>query len=254
MYLGNFRKNMRGCYMSITKGIKTYVVPKFYSYGFSLEKTGGSSWRFGRSQNGVDQFIEFEKSDWEKNALRVHFYTSSDLSGKFDSHFQTENWRGWTYYTDSDSLRQVLEQFVEISVQYGMPWLESNSIPPLILPKETLKKLERDPEGIASSFEDRYLLQYSDQDAILKLEKLLISQKKLCVEPDWDLVIGAAAFYGEYIRRNIGGEWGTIQGSFYGLKNVVRSIPANPVELVFDFWQKPEEGGLVEWFESFKSL
>ena len=65
--------------MRISKYIVEISVDKFKEFGFEYQKSP-AQWLFVRSSNGYKEFIEIDKSDWIKNAIRCNLYVQSGAS------------------------------------------------------------------------------------------------------------------------------------------------------------------------------
>lgn len=196
--------------MQIKERILKIAGPRLAQFGFVYRgKPDAGAWRFSRREGGAEQYVAFEKSLHKADALRVRVATSDDLVGvevtQLSEELERKSW--WTYH-DSESLDGVLCELTELAVSLGIPWL-ANSGGPLLQPPEQLGRvLLVKPVERAKAFAESSGLNLDRKDSLSGLEQILLNRYVEVQSPDWDLLLNAGAFLGEFIRSWLGGEWG----------------------------------------------
>lgn len=172
-----------------------------------------NTWRFSRRIGGVDQYVTFQKSNLEADSLRVNLSTSQDQMGvelaSITESAKGPSWTGWWTYHDDESLDSVLIELADLTVRFGIPWLDNCGGPFIEAPEQWSKDLLVDPTGRARQFASRYSLSLADESCLDSVERMLLEQyKRRQGDPDWPLLLDASAFVGEFYRQELGGEWG----------------------------------------------
>jgi hypothetical protein len=232
--------------MTLKKTILKLATPRLNEHGFIFDSNYVMSgmWRFVREVNTKKQFIDFQKSNFD-SAIRIQFSTSLStwyVTGNqfYDNMTSKHFWN----YKDKDELNKVIIQLTDIALEYGIPYLDNMLIPNLQPCQELEKKLLINPELKASEFSQRYNLSFNNEMIINKIEEILINTKSLCSDDqeNWETMLLASAFYGEYIRTNFGGNWEYDEYS-QGVKiaeiNGKTIIREYPFRRVAAFWGKP---------------
>ncbi|WP_160038862.1 hypothetical protein [Paenibacillus sp. USDA918EY] len=225
--------------MRISKYIEEILVDKFKEFGFEYQKSP-AQWLFVRSSNGYKEFIEIDKSDWIKNAIRCNLYVQSGASTNtiYLVNDKVDVWTprfsdlesiieefgeiadGWHRYSDITSLKEELHKILVIVEQFGMQWFEQN--PPEKFPEDDnflnpswKPKLER--------FIQAHEIDLHDANSLFVLDRL-IKQGVSSEE------IPSISFcFGQIIINTFGGEWDydIIDGPFIkniaGVPNYIRS-------------------------------
>ncbi len=223
------------------------VEPSLGKFAFAYDgKPDTLSWQFKRRMDGVDHFVTFEKSFTADNSLRVTLSTSQDQMGlaldQVAEIIRPTGIAGWWTYHDSASLDAVLIELVHLTVKFGIPWLENSGGPLLWPPERHGQELLVDPQGRAKGLAIRLGLSLEDEDSLAAIERQLLKRHaEVQGNPDWDLLLECAAFVGELIRRQFGGEWGwdanLKTGAILGIGGKP-SLVAAPLRMVTAFWSK----------------
>lgn len=227
----------------IRKAVEPLLAQLGFTYGGKPEPR---SWRFVRRSGSVDQFITFEKSYFEADSLRVNLKTSQDMAGVelrlIADGIPGPMKTGWWTYHDDESLDRVLIELAELIVKFGIPWLENNGGPLLWPSEKHSRDLLVNPQGRANGLATRLGLSIEDESSLVTIEEqLLKGYAEVQGQPDWDLMLDCAAFTGELIRRQFGGEWawdaklGTAVILGIGGRP---SLVAAPLSMVAAFWSK----------------
>jgi hypothetical protein len=230
--------------MSLKKNIIKIAGQKLMQYGFNY--TDHSSldniWRFEKIINDQKQFIDFQSSSLEKGFFIIF---STTMKGSiygyllFDGFETTYKWR----YKDNDEMLSVINEVTELTIEFGLPYLNSAVIPNLEPTIELHKQLLINPLLEAESFSDRYSISFKDKKVVKKIELIILDFKMNSTndQDNWRTMLQASAFLGEHIRYNFTGEW-----SFNELDNYsyiskiggIDKIKAYPFSWVATFWGK----------------
>lgn len=221
--------------------------PHLSQFGFAYEgKPDTLSWQFKRRMDRVDHFVTFEKSFTFEDSLRVRLSTSQDQMGlelaKVTEAIKPTGKAGWWTYHDNQSLDAVLLELVKLTVKFGIPWLENSGGPLLWPPERYGQELLADPRGRAEGLAVRLGLSLEDEASLVTIEQQLLKRYAAVQgNPDWDLLLECAAFVGELIRRQFGGEWGwdanLKTSAILGIGGKP-SLVAAPLTMVTAFWSK----------------
>lgn len=177
------------------------------------------------------------------NSLRLELDTSSNsdlfaTQSTLVPSLQNE----WETFEDEGSLKKVLESFVAIIKSEGLNWLDFMGIPDLQPESSWLQQLANEPSLKADRFAEEHSLSYSDIHDLKRLEVVIVEQKNTRETIDEAFIIYASAYFGEYIRRNLGGTWGWEE--FHqqpGILNISGkdSLAVCPMRDICRFWSKP---------------
>lgn len=221
--------------------------PRLSQFAFAYEgKPGTLSWQFKRQMNGMDSLVTFEKSSTFVDSLRVRLSTSQDQMGlelaQVAETIKPSGRAGWWTYHDNESLDAVLTELVELTVQFGIPWLENSGGPLLWPPEKYSRSLLVDPQGRARGLATRLGLNVEDESSLVTIEGQLRKRyADVQGNPDWDLLLECAAFTGELIRKQFGGQWGwdanLKTAAILGIGGRP-SLVAAPLTMVAIFWSK----------------
>ncbi|GAK42625.1 hypothetical protein TCA2_5117 [Paenibacillus sp. TCA20] len=108
--------------MNITKYIEEILVDRFAQFGFKYEKSD-FNWTFIRENGGVKEYIEIEKSEWYKNAIRCEYRKGT--SSRNTIAFLRDRIEQVHVYSDETTLREELESIVEVTEKFAMDWFET---------------------------------------------------------------------------------------------------------------------------------
>lgn len=238
--------------------------PRLAEISFAYQgKPYPNTWQFTRRVGDVDQFITFQKSYLEPNSLRVNLSTSQDRMGVelrviLDG-TEGSSWRGWWTYHDDESLDSTLCELAELTVRFGIPWLDHSGGPFLEAPEQFAKELLINPKERARQFADRYALGLADLSCLATVDRIVLRRYgEVDGRHDWDFLLGAGAFLGEFYRRELGGEWGWDPQMKTPAIIGVGGNPAaraHPFSAVIGLWSKRDRvRSLLLGFEGLRNL
>ncbi len=223
--------------MKIKAAIKRLASPVFKEYRFSFEerKSPSDLWTFCRLNGEIMEYIEFDKSNYA-NAIRVNLRTSEYYKGVAGSRL-ADSVEEWWEYQDQESLEDIIRKLIDLVVQKGMPWFECVAKPRPLASEELKRRLYDEKDMLSEEFASMYALEFNDPLALQKLQAILLSRKQEMEEVDWVLILGAAAYYGEYIRRNLGAIWfWKEETSVAILREIGERLSHNPMAAIELFW------------------
>ncbi|WP_217559878.1 hypothetical protein [Paenibacillus sp. GbtcB18] len=241
--------------MNIKKALDKYVGPKLAVYGFDYAgRRDNLSWMYTREINKVTQYIVFFKSRYVPNGLRLELYTSLKITDVTYGHQLMEDnlilGDFWSFQ-DDDSLKEVLEEFVSLTIEKGIHLLELKSIPILQPTLEQAKELLENHELWFSKFylKKKFSL---DPSTLKEVEDLILAEKMKQVELDWNFIFEVSAYVGEVYKKASMGVWDW--NKYFDTVTILDSQGeplANPLNEVLRFWSNPEmkSYGLLEDFQ-----
>lgn len=227
--------------MSIKSVMNEIITPNLKHLGFNESDKGLSDvWIFERDKGEVKQYIQIKKSSNRQKSITIQYYTSvnrapingGSLIGK-DSY--------WWSYSDKESLKNIMIEFLQITLEKGLSYLDDMSTPLLEIKEGLYDQLSTgDIERKAKEFALTYGLELKNKDSLISLEKIIVDKKEITNEVDWQFIVSASAFLGEFIRNTIGGEWerdnDTDSYKISGIKDI---HDLDPLSNVVYFWSKP---------------
>jgi hypothetical protein len=191
--------------------VRASVSPVLAQYGFIYSNINGKQdVRYERKIESGREYITFSISQYDGNTLRIEFSTSEDSFGIDSSNFvrnpDVARTGYWSF--NKDTMHIVIQELLEITINYGLPWFEQKRKPDLDPPEELERRLLEYHQEYAKVFQLQYRLPDGDVLHLLsEIEKILLEQKHQDKEPHWELLLQASAFVGELIRQHLGGEW-----------------------------------------------
>jgi hypothetical protein len=230
--------------ISIKPSLDKVATPRLSVFGFSyIGKRGHLEWNYCKEVGEINQIITFQQSNLSPFNIRINFNTSinSTLGVSGDSFVQ--NKAGWWIFTDQISLEKMINELVDIAINYGFKWLETMSIPD-ILPSEYIMDQFREEPGLrAKKFAEKYKISIHDVSSVKDVEQILLEAKNNSDNVDWDLILQASAYMGELVRYTLGGTWGWNHlTSTFSVNEVggKKNVSFNSLKSVSKFWGKPE--------------
>ena len=202
--------------MNKTQIIKKIVGEKLKDYGFSFLKTSGQCRIFIRKVQGakryydpenqvVEQYINIQES-CHSQGLTVRFCT--DVYGyEMDKSLEELRKYGtgtWITYLDKDSYKERLNTLVEMTIEYGLDFLEKMSHEDEIIPTKAMsEKLFNNPKQLSQDFIEEYQIKAEPErleeidEWFYTIKKLMIDSAELPYEEVKELLTKIAAFIGE---------------------------------------------------------
>lgn len=181
--------------MSFSKSVEKILVLEFMRLGFSCENEG-QYWVFTRSIDSNLQMIQIDRSDLQKNTVRITYSTNGHIVNSF--HFLNQPTQDWHFYSDEQSLNGVLEQINYITNEYALRWFEEHAEKR----DDTILFnvfLEDEFQVKAESFYRRNELKKTEPETLKHLDKLLKNN------PSTEVVLFATYYLGEVFIENLGG-------------------------------------------------
>ncbi|WP_411342703.1 hypothetical protein ACE3MZ_13640 [Paenibacillus sp. WLX1005] len=173
--------------MNLTNFIKSKLLNKFSEWGFEYEKDG-PLWLFIRETKGIKETIQIDKGKWEQKGLRLTYYKErqSVSSTMLTACSFTEE---YYYYSDEESLCNLLDKFIRITENYALDWFES--IKPISqFPQENY--YQESWKSKTENFMNENRLIFSE-NSIKKLDEILGNNHNK------DFFFYASRFIGDYI-------------------------------------------------------
>ncbi|WP_340022546.1 hypothetical protein MHI24_26540 [Paenibacillus sp. FSL K6-1096] len=229
--------------ISFRMALKKYLENTLHQHGFSIEpKTDSVSWVYSKLFNDkVKQFVSFQKSNHMYQAFKVELYTSINIFDKRQISSFTRRMDHWWYYSDEASLSGIFSEIEELLVIYGFSWLEIKSTPDLTPDISINKQLMIDPYHRMRAFEQEYGFKLEQMDDFKEIENFLIIKKKEKNDaPDWEMLLNASAFVGEWLCNKYQGEW--VWNDDYDTPAIrtSRGKMCNVLMRVTRYWSKPQ--------------
>lgn len=186
-------------------------------YGFEYFKSEPNTWIFKRKYLNVDQFVNIFESNFSQ-AIRLELYTSIDACKIMEIRNFCPDWeqkfmgKYFWEYDNEESFVQILNEFVQIIIQYGIKALNELSIPT----RETL--IQTTPEMHINLFENhgimcKYFIEkykvsvHNVKQGLEQIIKLMKENRDTNYEEMKDLLLEMAAYYGEALITQFGGAW-----------------------------------------------
>ncbi len=185
--------------------------------GTELEKQGftympNSSWSYERVKDQVWQSVSVVRERYCKGYIRMVFMTNAygQKPKGLDDFVPGQLPEYWHYETEEE-LREIIEQFREWTLAYGLDMLEKMSVPTTeARPKpETNRYLYEHHRELYKEYKEKLCEGNDSWEAVVKA----IQDK---IEETWDqpfneveeMLIGLAALYAYALNRGDEGEWG----------------------------------------------
>ncbi|OPX43985.1 hypothetical protein CLHUN_20100 [Ruminiclostridium hungatei] len=228
--------------MTVSDIIKKIAGQELKKYDFKFDcKQGAVRWVFSRNKFGIMQYITFQKSNL-MDALRVEFTTSINSMPVLGSHL-INSIDYWLSYNDEISLEKVINDLVSIIISEGILCLDAMSTPDIEPSIEMAEELIINTHKKAEDFAARYILGYVNiYDSLKKVEIILQNTKDKTLDENFEILVGAAAYVGEFIIMLHGGswEWDTDFNTCY-LKNIGNTeYFESLITWIINYWHKPE--------------
>jgi hypothetical protein len=235
----------------VSQLVRTEFAPRLEQLGFELRIPRRGVWLLVRTiESRFEQFVTLYTDTHVPGSLRCE-YGTTDVPhlGSAESLVKRKLPQGWQY-ADEDSLKAVLAELLEITLAFGLPQIERNGGPLPRPTEEDARRLLDGPEAWATAFAERFGISMGKAEDLSRAEALVIEHKQQSVEPDWDLLLGAAAYLGELIRSAIGGTW--VWEDYRMTPSLsVRIGFVYPVIRVGEYWAKETTGYLTSYYRFF---
>ena len=242
---------MRPKAVSLSEMVRTEFSPRLEQLGFELRTPRRGVWMHVRTLKlGFEQIVTLYRDRHIPNSLHCDFGTTDvQHLGSAESLVQRRLLEDWKY-TDEGSLRLVLGELLHITIEHGLPTMERNGGPFPKTTEENAGRLLSGPENWAAAFAREYGLAVGEPEDLNRVEALVIEAKRQSVEPNWDLLLGAAAFLGELIRSAVGGKW--IWEEYKKTPGLsVRIGFVYPLIRLAEYWAKESPGYLTSYYRFF---
>jgi len=184
--------------------------------------SGSGFWGFVRDIDSIKQRIFIQKNDFAES-LYLNFATSAwgHSLARAGTHSEIKLPQGeysnvydeWYYETEED-FKKILVEFVDIIEKYGIDKLNEMSIEPEVIPTlEMAKKLLSSHTGLNENFIKNNKLNTDEvsKESVCKwfevIERKFTNTKDEPYENVKDMLVEVAAFLGEQLRKEMGGEW-----------------------------------------------
>lgn len=194
--------------LTLQETVMQLAAPALAELGFqySEAKSDNVTWAFVRAVSGATHTIYWVQHRYIPNALGVQLHSSA--FGTMPLHLLLNGrYPDFVTFSDEETQRQVVEELLRLTIQHGVPWLDVHSTLPLRAAEELEYKLVEDAERLALSFASHLGLGIEDPGGLRAVGTLLLSKRQESATPDWDLMVGSAAYYGEVVRMAHGGKW-----------------------------------------------
>ena len=212
--------------MKVKKTVLQIVGENIKEFGFNYDPLDDYAhkmlWPFTRHVNHIKQRIVIQRDRFSRS-LKLFFNTTArgreELPESFAKDFVPKNkykiteYQGASYETEED-LMIVLHEFVEIIKLYGLKKLEALSIEGKIYSTvEMANALINHHEKLSLTFisKNEIFLTKTTHEAINdwfnEIGKILCEIKEVEFIDIKDIILEIAAFLGETIRKDWGGEW-----------------------------------------------
>ena len=195
-----------------------------FTYGLDKDYSDIWSWGFTREVNGVKQMIIISRSQFSK-IVGLAFETTvwpqsrvakekiSELIHEYNEARHPRN--AYPYETDDD-FREIMVEFAGLIKKYGFKILEAKSVEEkidIIPTVEMADKLMTSHVELNEKFirENKVNVTDRSRENILEwfnvVEKKLVELKERPYEDVQEMLVEIAAFVGEQLRKDLGGEW-----------------------------------------------
>ena len=178
----------------------------------------GRLWMFVREQNLIVQRFYVQEYSFAKELI-LRFETSawgtptSDANELIPAN-ERRNYLVFWVYKDETTFHSVLEEFIDIIEKYGIDKLNEMSIEEKVIPTNEMgRQLLEFHEELSLFFIENHQLEVekrTPQD-VLKWFEVVEEIMKQTKENPYEMVQGQlteiAAFLGEQLRKEVGGEW-----------------------------------------------
>lgn len=236
-------------YIKIKETVVNTTLSALEKYGFTFDKQQSKSkiWTFSRSRDGIIDYITFDQSNHFPDSIRASIHTSKHYKAVYASEMIEENGEaGWWTFSDGETIQMVVHELLEAVIKFGIPWFErvSKSVPQI--PKGIPKDLYENKEKLVEIFIEKNKYPISYVNALERIEDMIeeMYQNNTNEITDWELVLQAGAFYGEFIRKTLGASWKWIdEVEMPILDNVAgnENSIVNPLISIIRLWWNPFE-------------
>lgn len=193
--------------------IKRTLGNRLNMYGFKYYTSEPNAWIFSRNYQDVDQFIRVLESNFSKS-IKLEMFTSIDPLRIMEirEFYPKCKDRYYWDYTDEDSFIQILKDFTQLIIDYGLNALEELSVPT----RESLIKVELDMnielfenhESLCRRYIENYNVSIENtKHGILQIIQLMKEKQDVKYELMQELLLEMTAYYGNSIISKFNGEW-----------------------------------------------
>ena len=202
--------------MKKSKLVKEIVGKAIEKYGFTFglpkHYIVGVNWGFSREVDSIMQMILILEHRFAKELI-IEFRTNA--WGKTRSPSSTEDsWYKYYAYESEEDFKATLEKFVKIIENFGLTRLDELSIEDKIAPTlDMSNKIFENHKNLNDSFIEKNGINVANRSKadisewFRIIEAKLIETKAEPYEKVQDLLIEIAAFLGEQLRVDLGGNW-----------------------------------------------
>jgi len=192
-----------------------------FTYGLDKAYSGSGVWGFAREINSIKQMIIIQQ--YFGSALFLNLCTTAwgqGLGKRVGSgvplpkgEYSISAMDLWIF-EDEDEFRKILFEFVDIIEKYGIEELNKMSVEDETIP--TIAMADRvfsTYKALSEQFIKRHQIDPGDmsKEAVSKwfeiIEKQIVETKDEPYESVQDMLVEIAAFLGEQLRKDMGGEW-----------------------------------------------
>ncbi|MCV2483754.1 hypothetical protein OD917_02375 [Flavobacterium sp. SH_e] len=233
--------------MKTNKYLKGFVSKELEEYGFSFIDSKTQPWKFKRSENDVEQYICFQKSNF-KQGLRVYFYNSIDPTQYFISDVIEDknsirnkkyNRDFWEYNTPIE-LEEIIKKYVSIIVKFAIPMFSVMS-KPILTPSDQLKN------ELIESYQER-AINFAQQnglslDCLLpeKIESILKKYEASEFDELTDVFLDSASYITKFLVETYECIWNNTRlGELLLKKEDISFYRFSPLEAVVYYWNKSQ--------------
>lgn len=198
--------------VNVKQTIMITVLSATEKYGFTFDKQQSKSyvWTFSRKRSGIVDYITFDQSNHFPNSIRASIHTSKQHRAVYTSEMIEEiGEAGWWTFSDSETLKIVVNELLEAIIKYGIPWFDRISKPVPQIPEGVSEDLFESREILADKFIEKHHASFSTVNALEQIEERIeeMYRENSTEVTDWELVLQASALYGEFIRKTLGATW-----------------------------------------------
>lgn len=194
--------------MTLHEMLMQLVAPVLAAHGFTFSEARSDriTWVFVRQMPTGTHTIYWVQHRYLANALGVQLQSSAFGTMPLFLLFNGQ-YPDFLTFSDEGSQQNVVEQLLHQTVQIGIPWLDAHSIPPMAPPEEQGRRLVIEAQSLAFGFAASLELSLDDARGLCSVGALLLQKRAESDVPDWNFMVGAAAYFGEVVRLKHGGEW-----------------------------------------------